>query len=134
MNTDRQETARQRGWHITGCKAIKTVYKQTLSWVWLSTVTGLGWGCSDTVRAPWVPVLGNRGEHWDSESGNGDRGELLNPQNSSAPKFPQSCKRWMGNPRWLVAVIPNNNQHALPSSNTVHLRYKRDSKDVCCSS
>lgn len=61
MRTDRQVTARERGWHITGCKAIKTVYKQTWSWVWLNTVTGLVWGCSDTVRALWVPVLGNRG-------------------------------------------------------------------------
>lgn len=38
----------------------------------------------------------------------------------------------MGNPHWLVTVIPNKQPHTLPSSNTVHLRYKRDSKDVCC--
>lgn len=67
-------------------------------WGWVNTVTGLVWSWLDTVIAQWVPALGagakgNRGEHWDSERGNGSRRgaaesrqkTLLSPQ--SLPKL-----------------------------------------------
>lgn len=94
-------TAGECGWHITDCKAIKTLYKQTGQGFDL----GLGKHCNriglELVRHHYSSVgsalgagaKGNRGEHWDSERGNGSRRgaaesrqrTLLSPQ--SLPKL-----------------------------------------------
>lgn len=66
----------------------------------------------------------------------GTGGKLLNPGRklSPAPRVSQSCRRRMWRPPQLANVIPNNKQHALPSSNSVHLTQEKGSKHICCAS
>lgn len=118
MKTASQVTDRECGWHVTGYRAIRTLYKQ----IGQGFDLGLGKYCNrmdlGLVRHRYSSVgsmvLGNGGEHWDRKTWNGNRrGAAESRQKIPSPRPPESPKAERGgcanHPGWgMLSLVTNS--------------------------